>query len=139
MLKKIFHPAVWLTGFAILHTVMFLVPQLFVTEMAAEMAWGEGKVPDHALFYEFQIGILGIGYTPMLLGIAFLVCGAKRAKLTIVTAIGMSLVAFMNSYASITKEGYLDDMSLLFMIGLPAVIFGGLLVSGILHLNEDAA
>ena len=138
MLKKIFHPVVWLTGFAILHTVMFLVPQLLVTGMAAEMAWGEGNVPDHALFYEFQLGALGIGYTPMLLGIAFLARGVTRAKLTIVTAIGMGLVASVNTYANLNKEGYLDDMGVMFMVGLPVVIMGGLLLSGLLHLQQDS-
>ena len=129
MLKTIFHPAGWLTGFAILHTLMFLLPQLFFTQMAAEMAWGEGNVPDHALFYEYQIGVLGIAYTPMLLGIAFLVGGAKRARLTIVTAVGMGLLAFLNSCANSTKEGYLDDMGLLFTMGLPALIFVGRILS----------
>ena len=59
-LRKIFHPKGWLVGFAALHTVMFLVPQLFATSTVVEMAWGAGMAPEHAAFYELRLGALGI-------------------------------------------------------------------------------
>jgi hypothetical protein len=137
--KKIFNPKGWLIAFALLHTVMFLVPQLFATSSVLEMGWGVGKAPEHAAFYEIRLGALGIAYTPMLLAMAFLTSGATRAKMVLVTALAMGLVVVVDVGMCIQQEAYLDDMSPLFMVGFPLVVFGGMLASGILHLKEDEA
>ena len=136
--RTIFHPKGWLTLFAILHTLMFLAPQLFATATVVDMNWGEGQAPEFALFYEQMMGTLGIGYTPMLLGIAFLTEGTTRARLTLVTAIGMGLTAAANTGLIMAQPGYLDDM-VAFLIGMPVVIFGGTFVAGLLHLNDGDA
>ena len=136
-LRKIFHPKGWLVGFAALHTVMFLIPQLFATSTVVEMAWGAGMAPEHAAFYELRLGALGIAYTPMLLAMAYLTEGRTRAKMALVTALSIGAVIVIDVGASIRQAGYLDDMSLLFMIGLPAVIFGGILTSALLHMKEE--
>jgi len=137
--KKIFNPKGWLIGFAVLHTVMFLVPQLFATSSVLEMAWGADKAPEHAGFYEFRLGVLGIAYTPLLLAMAFLTTGSTRAKMTVITALSIGLVSILDVGASIQQAGYLETMPMAMMIGLPAVIFGGLLASGLLHMKEEQA
>ena len=135
--KRIFNPKWWLIGFAVLHTLMFLVPQLFVTDMVVETNWGADTAPAQAAFYEFQMGVLGIGYTPMLLAMAFFATGRTLAKMTLATALGMAVVAFVNTYTSMAHEGYMDDMPAALMIGLPIVLFGGMLLSAALHLSAD--
>ena len=50
--------------FAALHTFMFLVPQIFMTSSAVDMVWGEGKAPEIAEFYEYQLGVLGLATPP---------------------------------------------------------------------------
>ena len=129
--KKIFNPKGWLILFAVLHTVMFLLPQLFATTTAAEMAWGEGNVPQYAEFYEFQMGTLGIAYTPMLLAMALMTTGVLRAKLALITALSMLVVAGLNTY--------MNDMPMAMMIGLPIFIFGGMLASALLHMKEETS
>lgn len=135
--KKIFNPKWWLVGFALLHTVMFLLPQLFATSSVLDMSWGAGNAPEHAEFYEFRLGVLGIAYTPMLLAVAFLTAGKTQAKLALVTALGMGVMVVLDVVATIQKAGYLEDMSMMFLIGLPVVIFGGMVVAGVLHLNDE--
>ena len=135
--KKIFNPKWWLVGFALLHTVMFLLPQLFATSSVLEMAWGAGKAPAYAGFYEFRLGILGIAYTPMLLAVAFFTAGKTRAKITLVTALAIGCMMVLDVGVTIQEPGYLEDMSMAFLIGLPVVIFGGMVVAGLLHLNDD--
>ncbi|HCP45559.1 MAG TPA: hypothetical protein DIU15_05935 [Deltaproteobacteria bacterium] len=135
--KKLFNPKWWLVGFAVLHTVMFLVPQLFATSSVLEMAWGEGAAPEHAGFYEFRLGALGIAYTPMLFAMAYLTTGTTRAKMAVITALAMGVVVVLDVATSINQAGYLEDMSMAFLLGLPVSVFGGLLASGLLHLKED--
>ena len=133
---KIFNPKGWLIGFAILHAVLFLIPQLFATSATASMNWGDGNVPAHAEFYELQMGVLGIGYTPILIAIAVLTEGALRAKLALVTGLSMGVIGGLNTYINIQKAGYMEDMPLAFMIGMPLIVFGGLTLSGWLNLND---
>jgi len=136
--KKFFNPKWWLVIFAVLHTVMFLLPQLFATDSVLEMAWGAlDKAPEHAAFYEFRLGVLGIAYTPMLLAVAFLTAGTVRAKIAIITALGMGVTVVMDTVTSIQQEGYLEDMSMAFMVVLPLVMFGGILTAGLLHLKDE--
>ena len=135
--RTIFHPKGWLIGFAVLHTLMFLVPQLFATSTVVEMAWGVGMAPEHATFYELRLGALGLAYTPMLLAMAYLTEGRTRAKMALVTALSMGAVIVVDVSACLKQVGYLDEMSSLFMIGLPAVIFGGILTSAVLHLRDE--
>ena len=137
--KKIFNPKGWLILFAVLHTVMFLLPQLFATTTAAEMAWGEGNVPQYAEFYEFQMGTLGIAYTPMLLAMALMTTGVLRAKLALITALSMLVVAGLNTYMNIQQAGYMEDMPMAMMIGMPIFIFGGMLASALLHMKEETS
>ena len=137
--KRIFDPKWWLIGFAVLHTVMFLVPQLFATSTVLEMGWGAGKAPEHAAFYEVRLGGLGIAYTPMLLAMAYLTTGAARAKMALITALSLGLGICVDVGMCIQQVGYLDDMSPLFMIGVPFVFLGGLLASGVLHLKQEEA
>ena len=73
----------------------------------------------------------------MLLAMAYLTEGRTRAKMALVTALSIGAVIVIDVGASIRQAGYLDDMSLLFMIGLPAVIFGGILTSALLHMKEE--
>ncbi len=136
-MKTVFHPKGWLIGFALLHTLMFLVPQLFATSSVIEMNWGELPGPEHAVFYELMLGTLGIGYTPMLLGIAFLTEGTTRARLTLVTAVAMGLTGGANTAVMMGQPGYAEGMEV-FLIGMPTLIFGGMLTSAVLHLKGDA-
>ena len=85
--KKIFNPKGWLILFAVLHTVMFLLPQLFATTTAAEMAWGEG-MSHSTLSLHASDGTLGIAYTPMLLAMALLTTGVLRAKMALISREG---------------------------------------------------
>jgi len=137
--KKIFNPKGWLIGFAVLHTVMFLVPQIGATSAVLDMAWGAGNAPEHAAFYEFRLGVLGIAYTPLLLAMAYLTTGSTRAKMALITALSVGVMMVLDVGACIKQEGYLEDMSMALMFGLPLVIFGGLCASGALHLRDDEA
>ena len=101
------------------------------------MNWGEGLVPLHAEFYELQMGVLGIGYTPILIAIALLTGGVIRAKLALITGISMGVIGGLNTYVNIQKVGYMDDMPLAVMILMPLIIFGGLTLSGWLHRNDS--
>ncbi|MGC6492036.1 MAG: hypothetical protein ACON5B_04275 [Myxococcota bacterium] len=136
-MKTVFNPKGWLVFFAVLHTFMFLVPQLFATSTVIEMNWGALPGPEHAVFYEQMLGTLGIGYTPMLLGMAFLTEGATRARLTLVTAVGMAFTAGTNTAVIMGQPGYAEGMEA-FLIGMPLFIVGGLTTSGMLHLKDDA-
>ena len=134
--KKFFNPKGWLLFFAALHTFMFLVPQIFMTSSAVDMVWGEGKAPPIAEFYEYQLGVLGLAYTPILVALALYTAGKLRAKFTIVVGLSMGAVAALNTTKNIQQEGYAEDM-VAFMIVMPIIIMGGLLISGWLHLNDD--
>ena len=133
--KKIFNPKGWLLFFAALHTFMFVVPQLFMTYSAVDMVWGE-NAPPLAEFYEYQLGVLGFAYTPILVAIALYTAGKLRAKFTVVVGLSMGVMAGLNTTKNIQQEGYAEDM-VAFMILMPIVIMGGLLISGLLHLKED--
>ena len=106
---KIFNPKGWLIGFAILHTVLFLIPQLFAISATASMNWGDGNVPAHAEFYELQMGVLGIGYTPILIAMAVLTEGALRAKLALVTGLSMGTKYYVRVTAHTTVESNVSD------------------------------
>ena len=51
----------------------------------------------------------------------------------------MLVVAALNTYMNIQQAGYMEDMPMAMMIGLPIFIFGGMLASAVLHLNAADA
>ena len=139
--KKIFNPKGWLILFAVLLTVMFLLAQLLVTTTAVEMAWGEGmgegNVRQHAGFCGFQMGTLGMAYTPMLLAMASITTGGMRAKMTLITKLSIRVVAARNTSMSIQQAGYMEDIPLAMMFGMPVFLSGWSLTSGVLHPNPS--
>lgn len=132
MLKRVFNPRGWLSGFAIANFIAAGFGQLVSAESVAESGWGPGNVLPHDVYYETTYGFIFIGISIIALGLAFLTSGAQRARMTVLLGATMLLMLVsLNLYSN--AEGYATGT----VVVVPLTLMSLVALSGILHLKDE--
>ena len=135
MLKKIFSAKGWLIGAGVIHGIMGVIVQLVMSADVAEMAWGKGNVLAHDATYEAIMGFALLPHVAAIFGAAFLLSGVTQAKMAALLG-GTTMVAFLAMVAVGSNSGYMADMGPMAAYAPPIILFGGLTLSGVLHMKE---
>lgn len=136
-MKKFFSPKGWLIANGLIHGAMGCIVQLTMTDNAVEMSWGEAATA-HDAMYEAIMGFMVLPPVVLMWVAAFALVGKAQAQVS--AALGASLtLAFLGIAAVSSGTGYMADMGTFDAFAPPMILSLGMLVSGMLHMNEAAS
>ena len=140
--KKIFNPKIWLTLFAAAHTFMFAIWALMagfasdaeiIEELTKDGLPTDQIVVDEIRSAMFFLGVMAISIVPPFIATAFLLKGRTQAIMTLVCGGTFVMMWLLATYGEVSLEGAVLGADQL----MGAVVAGGILYSGYLHLEDE--
>ena len=133
--KTIFQPKIW---YIICGAMALLggIENNINAENWAESAWGTDGVNDQTVAMEVLFGVFMVGFGAMGLVCAFLLEGKVQARFAMANG-GVMIAFFVLLFVMLGETGY--NFPSAAFLAPPFVLFGGLIASGYLHMNDDEA